>query len=107
MSPVQRPVVAEWWRRSGERELRELLNEWDPLGVLRDDPQWPRDEYDPYLAPLLTTLRERGDVTGVRDALGRALANMGLAPAAHREDILAERIVAWWHEFFPRPGSAE
>jgi hypothetical protein len=104
MSPVQRPVMAEWWRRSGERELRELLNEWDPLGVLRDDPEWPRDEYDAYLAPLFTTLREGGDVAEVRDTLSRALANMGLAPAAHREDILADRIVAWSHEHFPRTG---
>ena len=39
-------------------ELRRLLCEWDPIGVM-DDPEWPRDEYDCMIGPVLRLLEER------------------------------------------------
>ena len=40
-------------------ELRDLINQWDPIGVM-DDPAWPRDEYDCLVGPVLRHL-EAGD----------------------------------------------
>ena len=40
-----------------QRELRELLNEWDPIGVFDladvDQGSWPVDEYDCIREPLI------------------------------------------------------
>ncbi len=92
--------VADWWRDTGEGELRALLREWDPIGVMHFDPP-PLDEYDHYLAPVFFALRAGGDATDVRRALTQALGNMGLSPAGPREDETAARIVRWWQESFP------
>jgi hypothetical protein len=98
-------LVAEWWRCSGEGELRELLNEWDPIGVFDMDlDRPPDDEYDPYLSPVFTALREGGAVAEVRRALESALGRMGLGPAGEREDLFAERIARWWRESSPKQG---
>ena len=103
MPVVRRPEVGQWWRRSGEQELRELLNAWDPIGVFQADPEWPRDEYDPYLSPIFDALREGHSVDDVRQALARALSRMGQGPAGPREDAFAERILRWWEQSFPEP----
>jgi hypothetical protein len=93
--------VADWWAESGEQELRDLLNEWDPIGVMRMDTDWPPDEYDPYLSPVFTTLREGGGIEEVRQTLARALGRMGLGQAGARQDEFAARIIAWWRQSFP------
>jgi hypothetical protein len=36
-------------------ELRALLCEWDPIGVM-SEPEWPRDEYDCMVAPIMRLL---------------------------------------------------
>jgi hypothetical protein len=95
-------LVAEWWRCTGEDELREFLNEWDPIGVFDMDlDRPPHDEYDPYLSPVFTALREGGAAAEVRRALESALGRMGLGPAGEREDVFSERIARWWRESFP------
>lgn len=65
--------VADWWADSGEKALRELLNEWDPIGVMRLCPPWPRDEYDEYLFSVFTALRDGGGIEEVRRVLAHAL----------------------------------
>jgi hypothetical protein len=37
-------------------QLNALMCDWDPIGVM-DDPNWPRDEYDCLVGPLLTLLQ--------------------------------------------------
>ena len=102
MGVRRRPEVAAWWRASGQRELRALLNGWDPIGVYALDPPAPPDEYDQYLAPVFRALREGGGVPEVRDALASALSSMGMGPAGAREDEVARRILAWWTASSPR-----
>ena len=48
---------AEWWRRTGEQELRQILFwRWDPLGVADCFPD-TADEYDGYAPQLVKLLR--------------------------------------------------
>ena len=53
-----------WWKRSGARELRQLLiEEWDPIHV-RGVPE-AADEYDTYLGQIASLLREGATVEDV------------------------------------------
>lgn len=47
------------WARQAQRELRGLLNEWDPIGVFDPDDEagsGPVDEYDCIRDPLISRL---------------------------------------------------
>lgn len=85
-----------WWREQGERELRDLLLRWDPIGVARE-PDWPQDEYDSFLEPLAARLRagasERDIAAFLEDAVHEQL---GLEPDRRREGHLAHELVAWY-----------
>jgi len=50
--------------RERYRELRELVNRWDPIGVM-DDPEWPRDEYECLVGPVLRRLEEGAPVSAL------------------------------------------
>jgi hypothetical protein len=84
-----------WWRERGERELRALLYEWDPVGVA-EEPDWPGDEYDDFVAPLRERL-ERGATAGeLAIFLEQQVSDhVGLQPDADREERFAARLVAW------------
>ena len=83
--------------RETVRALRELWNEWDPIGVASPALQ---DEYDSYLGPTLTLL-ERGstedEITDylsylVRDYIG--LGDEGVEYSQPRE--FARTLQAWF-----------
>ena len=77
-------------------ELRDLVNEWDPIGVM-DDPEWPRDEYDCLVGPVLRHL-EAGDARDVIVAfLTTELADhFGLDRATIRPHMFVERAATWF-----------
>jgi hypothetical protein len=85
-----------WWRERGADELRELLYEWDPIGVSQE-PNWPADEYDGLLDPLRERL-EAGATAGELAIFLEAHVSdhMGLNPDPDREERFAARIVDWW-----------
>ncbi|MFF3432581.1 hypothetical protein [Streptomyces sp. NPDC002602] len=81
------------WSTSTERDLRHLLNEWDPIGVADEVP----DEYDCMLAPLLGRLHGGAGQTEVDEFLQHELKDhFGLDPLGLRPDAMAARLVAWW-----------
>ena len=87
-----------WWKRSGARELRQILmNEWDPIGVA-GIPE-AADEYDSYLGQIAERLRrgESGDEIG--DYLTWVEEEwMGLRPTSReRARELGARLVSWYH----------
>lgn len=96
----------EWvrpWRTSTERDLRHLLNEWDPIGVA-DEVQ---DEYDCMLAPLLGRLHRDADQAEVHEVLEDELKHhFGLDPFGLRPDAMAARVVAWWTSAAPTDRTA-
>jgi hypothetical protein len=60
-------------------ELRDLWCRWDPIGVT-SMPDWPRDEYDAYLAPTLRLLESGASLQKIISYLmGVELDRMGLS----------------------------
>jgi hypothetical protein len=90
---------AEWARRA-QRELRALLNDWDPIGILgpdwRADEAGPVDEYDCLRDPLISRLLHdegREEVAGfLQDELAD---HFGFGPGPVPNDV-TDRIFEWW-----------
>jgi hypothetical protein len=77
-------------------DLRALLYEWDPIGVA-PEPDWPRDEYDDLVGPLLARMSSgatAGELAVLLEAHVRD--HIGLEPDVDREERFAQRLVDWW-----------
>jgi hypothetical protein len=91
------------WNTSTEDDLRQLLNEWDPVGVA-DDVQ---DEYDCLLGPLLQRLGSGAGRTEIGGFLRHELEDhFGLDPLGLRPEAMAGRVMAWWTSADPADGVA-
>jgi hypothetical protein len=81
------------WERSAE--LRQLLNEWDFIGVY--DPDTNVDEYDCMIGPLLDTLAGGADATDISELLRREIeGHFGMATAGIDIPAFAARVAMWW-----------
>jgi hypothetical protein len=90
-----------WWKRSGARELRQLLmEEWDPIHV-RGVPG-AADEYDAYLPRIVARLRDGATAEDIAAYLTDIEeVQMGLGPSAagrERNQTLAGRLRSWYAE---------
>jgi hypothetical protein len=85
-----------WWRERGVDELRDLLYEWDPIGVA-GEPDWPGDEYDELIEPLRARLEAGAPAGELAVFLEQHVTeHIGLEPDPDREERLAARLVEWW-----------
>jgi hypothetical protein len=98
--PEQLPLAQwrDWWKRKGERELRDLLLLWwDPLGMY-DDPD-AQDEYDSYVGPVARMLREGARAAAIAEYLDQmAREDIGLTGSGNRRSeykVAAQKIVEW------------
>ena len=89
------------WARSAQRELRAILNDWDPLGV--SDPaepggeQWlPDDEYDCIRDPLLSHLLRGHDRAEIAAFLRSELEDHFGLPPWLVTTALIDRLFMWW-----------
>ena len=74
--------------------LRELLNDWDPIGVADIA---PADEYDCLIGPLLSRLRAGAGQSEIGDFLRDQLdSHFGLDSNNCDVDGVAQRIGGWW-----------
>ncbi len=86
----------EW--KAAIRDLRDLLNEWDPIG----GGHVPPDEYDCLIGPLLSKLSAGAGRSQISEFLrGELEDHFGLDPDELDPDGLdvdgmANRLVAWW-----------
>ena len=79
--------------RSGSREIRKHLNEWDPL------PGSPDDEYDCLIPQLYAMLSSGVDTAEVERYITDELRNhFGIEPAPPAENELALRLVRTWRD---------
>lgn len=82
--------------RQRSSQLRALICEWDPIGVM-DDPDWPRDEYDCLVGPLLTLLQSGATSAAIADHLRKELVeHFGLSPEHYDFLRVAGRIWKWF-----------
>lgn len=85
------------WARNAERDLRTVLNEWDPLGVqgLQED-GGPYDEYDCMLGPLITLMLQGGDRSSIKAYLRTELDEHFGLDGQRVPRNLVDQILAWW-----------
>ncbi|MEA5364423.1 hypothetical protein VA596_33170 [Amycolatopsis sp., V23-08] len=77
-------------RRVLPENLRYLLNQWDPIGVVDE----VDDEYDCLIAPLLSRLAAGGGRAEIGEFLWYELTDhFGLSDP---ETLGTDRLVAWW-----------
>jgi hypothetical protein len=82
--------------RSRWAELRDLLCEWDPIGVM-GDPTWPRDEYDCLIGPVLSLLLKGGSDVDVANFLRNEITeHFGLNESYYDFEHIARRITSWF-----------
>lgn len=78
-----------------ERQLGELLDEWDPLGVYVDD-GWPPGEYGSFTWPILRRLVDGVSVSDLTLALEQLATDVtGIAPTGDEAEV-ARRLLDWW-----------
>ncbi len=78
--------------------LRFLLNRWDPIGIYDEELDFPPDEYDCLIAPILARLNTGADVAQLSEFLWFELEDhFGLDPESRGSDRFAEKLVAWFH----------
>lgn len=94
---------AEWMRKAGLRELRQLLYwRWDPIGVAEHFPI-TEGEYDAYAPALLSLLRKGADAQAIAEhLLNIEREQMGLDSPMYdgvsRVPRVAELILEWRDE---------
>ena len=80
-----------------EGNLRYLLNRWDPIGVYDEELDFPPDEYDCLISPLLTRLSNGDGAAEISEFLWYDLQDhFGLDPSPGGTDDFAAKIVVWF-----------
>lgn len=79
--------------------IRDLLWEWDFIGVRGVGPAWPDDDYDCRLGPLHGRLVHGADADAIREYLRSELSShFGVEPTPSL-DLFVEKLMSWWSEF--------
>jgi hypothetical protein len=83
-------------------ELRYLLNHWDPIGVYDEALDFPPDEYDCMIGPLLSRLDQGQAIAEISEYLWFELEDhFGLDPTPYDSDRFASTVVAWFRSHKP------
>ncbi len=86
---------ADWWRETGEQQLRQLLYwVWDPLGVNEHFPS-TADEYDRYAIEVATVLAS-GATARMLAGFLRTIERDRLGIAEPSSDFAATRLHEWY-----------
>jgi hypothetical protein len=82
--------------RERSSQLRALMCKWDPIGVM-SDPDWPRDEYDCLLGPVLTLLAQGASEEKIERYLRKEIDDhFGLSPDNYDLTEVAMRLRRWF-----------
>jgi hypothetical protein len=87
-----------------QAELRYLLNHWDPIGVYDEALDFPPDEYDCLIGPVLTRLARQDGRAELSEYLWNEIENhFGLDPVRAGTDLFADSLLAWYAAKTPLP----
>ena len=82
--------------RARWQELRELVCEWDPIGVMSDT-TWPRDEYDCLVDGLLRRLEAKASSRKLKQFLRAELeGHFGLDSTGSDTGRFADAVKRWY-----------
>ncbi len=74
-----------------QKELRSILNEWDPIGDV------PEDEYDSFRDPIISMLHKGKTEQDIAEFISQHLKNyVGLKSFPPESKEVAMRIINWW-----------
>jgi hypothetical protein len=95
------PALSKREIRERSVQLRALMCEWDPLGVMGDS-DWPRDEYDCLVGPLLKLLDSGASKEEIARYLRKEIdEHFGLTADNYDFRAVADRVRGWfdrgWH----------
>ncbi len=97
-------VLSKRELRERSLQLRALLCEWDPIGVM-SDPEWPRDEYECLEGPLLTLLAQDAPEEDIARYLRNEIAeHFGLSSANHDFTDVSGRLRRWFDHGWRKVG---
>jgi hypothetical protein len=102
-------AITRRWYKARQRELRDLLWEWDPLGLMGA----PDDEYDCVVDAVLSALVNQPDGVALKTATVEGLGYMAgqgwsqVAADRHSQPPLLDpfmaRVREWWRAVPPPP----
>lgn len=83
---------------AGERVvISRLLMQWDPIGVLGGSSDWPQDEYDGYVSPVVSALRSGASEPEIAKLLERFRTDhMSLPPSPGEDTATARQATLAW-----------
>jgi hypothetical protein len=84
-------------------ELRALINEWDPIGLIEAGA--PPDEYECVSGPLLRRLEERAGTVAIAEYLSAELADHFGVPISDAP-VFAAKVVSWYEKRWPTTEAA-
>jgi hypothetical protein len=79
-------------------QLRSLINEWDPIGLIEAGS--PNDEYECIVGPLLRRLEERAGETAIAAFLAAEFDEHFGSPISDSSSF-AERAIVWYETDWP------
>lgn len=79
------------------RELRDLWNEYDPIGVM-GGPDSPQDEYEAYVGQTMRLLEQGANAAEIKKYLRTVSQHMGLRFGGWRAKRYSNRFVRWYQE---------
>ena len=88
-------------------ELREIINGWDPIGVV-NTPDWPCDEYDCVVGPLMRHLENGDPPEVVAQYLSDEFTDhFGLSISEERIHAWAAQVTQWYASRWPAASRRE
>ncbi len=78
-------------------ELRDLWNEFDPIGVM-GDLEWPRDEYESYCGTSMRLLEQNAENKELEAYVRSALDNMGIGASDDAIQNFVKKLKIWFQE---------
>lgn len=91
--------------RQRYREGRRLWNKFDPIGVFKIDPQWPEDEYESYVGPLMRLCEDGKPASELQQYVETVVyGRIGLSrtPLSDKSIVeFAEQFLEWYNSNWP------
>jgi len=79
-------------------ELRALINEWDPIGLIEAGA--PPDEYECISGPLLRRLEGHADTVAIAEYLSAEFEDLFCVPISEAQ-VFAAKVVSWYEKRWP------